>query len=193
MINYPHHKRKTNKKNENINYKNHSRRGMILENEIDLSNKYYLENGIANIHKKPTPIQVVKVDYPQRSAARIVEAYYKTPSTTDYNGVYKGYYLDFEAKQTNLKSKFVFANIHAHQIKHLQSVIQHGGIAFFIVQFTKLNETFLVDASIILEYYHSGIKSLSYEEFKNQGYELKSSYNPRIDYLAAVDLLISKR
>ena len=34
----------------------------------------------------------MKVDYPNRSHAKIVEAYYQTPSTTDYNGIYRGKY-----------------------------------------------------------------------------------------------------
>ena len=62
-------------------------RGMTLEQEINDSNQYYLEREIAVIHKKPIPIQIVDVDYPRRSAAVIKKAYFKTPSTTDYNGI----------------------------------------------------------------------------------------------------------
>ena len=43
-------------------------------------------HGLAVIHKKPTPIQIVRVDYPQRSRAKIVEAYFRQASTTDYSG-----------------------------------------------------------------------------------------------------------
>ena len=64
----------------------YSQRGMSLESDINDSNKYYRACDIALIYKKPTPIQVVRVDYPARNKAKIVEAYYKTPSTTDYNG-----------------------------------------------------------------------------------------------------------
>ncbi|MDE7106338.1 MAG: Holliday junction resolvase RecU, partial [Anaeroplasmataceae bacterium] len=64
--------------------------GMDLEQAINESNTYYLNNDIAVIHKKPTPVQIVKVNYPSRNKAVITEAYYKTPSTTDYNGIYKG-------------------------------------------------------------------------------------------------------
>ena len=74
---------------------NFSDRGMTLEQQINESNKYYLTEEIAVVHKKPTPIQIVKVDYPKRSKAVIREAYFRQASTTDYNGVYKGYYLDF--------------------------------------------------------------------------------------------------
>ena len=70
--------------------KSYSSRGMRLENDINDSNKYYRELDKALIYKKPTPVQVVHVDYPQRQRAKITEAYYKTPSTTDYNGVYRG-------------------------------------------------------------------------------------------------------
>ena len=60
--------------------------GMDLEEMINESNEYYLNNDFAVIHKKPTPVQIVKVEYPMRSKAVITEAYYKTPSTTDYYG-----------------------------------------------------------------------------------------------------------
>lgn len=78
----------------------YSNRGMTLEADLNETNQYYLVNGIAVIHKKPTPVQIVNVDYPKRSAAVIKEAYFKQSSTTDYNGVYKGRYIDFEAKET---------------------------------------------------------------------------------------------
>ncbi len=79
-------------------------RGMDLEEAINQTNEYYALNDVAYIYKKPIPIQVVKVDYERRSAARISEAYYKIPSTTDYNGIYKGRYIDFEAKETQASS-----------------------------------------------------------------------------------------
>ena len=86
---------------------NTSRRGYSLENALNQSNLFYLDRNKAIIHKKPTPVQVVKVDYPKRSAAKIVEAYFKVPSTTDYNGLYRGKYVDFEAKECS-KNSFPF-------------------------------------------------------------------------------------
>ena len=68
--------------------------GVIFENALNISNEYYRLHDIAFIYKKPTPVQIVRVDYPQRTKAKITEAYYKTPSTTDYNGIYRGKYID---------------------------------------------------------------------------------------------------
>ena len=128
-----------------------------------------------------------KVDYPKRSAARIVEAYFKTPSTTDYNGIYKGKYLDFEAKETK-KQNFPFTNISVHQIEHLKSVIEHQGIAFVIIAFTHLNEVYLVNASYVIDaYYQPDQKSISYQTVKEKGHLIEQGFNPRLDYLKIID------
>ena len=114
-------------------------RGMELEKDISITNDYYRENQIANIHKKPTPVTIVKVDYPKRSAAKITEAYFKIPSTTDYNGIYRSKYIDFEAKECASKTSFPLSSIHDHQLKHLKDVLNHGAIAFVIIRFTQLD------------------------------------------------------
>ena len=106
--------------------KSYSSRGMRLENDINDSNKYYRELDKALIYKKPTPVQVVHVDYPKRQRAKITEAYYKTPSTTDYNGVYRGKYIDFEAKETQQKQSMPMKNFHQHQIDHMEAVVLQG-------------------------------------------------------------------
>ena len=183
MVNYPNAK----KINKKIIETNFSSRGMNLENELNLTNDYYLAHDVAVIYKKPTPVQIVKVDYPKRSSARIIEAYYRTPSTTDYNGLYRQRYIDFEAKETK-KMNFPFINISLHQINHLDKIIQHGGIAFIIIAFTLVNEVYLVDAKHIINVYlHSEKKSISYDDIKSNGHLIKQGYNPRLDYLKVVD------
>ena len=187
MVNYPNKKKATISITSSKPKHYTSHRGMSLEEDIGLSNEYYLINDIAVIYKKPTPVQIVKVDYPRRSSAKIVEAYYKKPSTTDYNGIYKGKYIDFEAKETK-SDTFPFANIFKHQIDHLKRVIDHGGIAFVIIAFTHRNEVYLIDASHMIEaYYHSSRKSIKYETIKEKGHLIKQGFNPRLSYLDIID------
>lgn len=172
---------------------NPSGRGAALEKDINDSNVWYRETGRALIYKKPTPIQVVNVDYPKRSRARITEAYYRTPSTTDYNGVYRGKYIDFEAKETRNATSFPLSMIHPHQIKHLEQVKRHGGIGFFIIRFIRQDKTFLVDAPCLIEKIreteHSSIP-LSW--FTEHGVPLQEGLYPRLAYLQAVDALYFK-
>ena len=188
MVNYPNMKKQLNNISSSTKRSiSAAHRGMNLEDDLNATNQYYLANDIAVIHKKPTPIQIVKVDYPRRSAAKIVEAYFKVPSTTDYNGLYKGKYLDFEAKETKTLS-FPFGNISVHQINHLNSIITHNGIAFVIIAFTSINEVYLVDASYFIEAYnHSTRKSIPYDYIKEKGHLIKQGYNPRLDYLEIID------
>jgi len=166
---------------------NYSNRGMTLEEDINITNEYYRNIDKAIIYKKPTPITISKVEYNGNKERVIKEAYFKIPSTTDYNGIYKGKYIDFEAKETKLKY-FPLINIHKHQIEHLKRVSKHGAIAFLIVRFTTLNETYYLDIKD-LTYYLDNIKKsfVSHDFFKEKGFLLKEKYNPRIDYLSTID------
>ena len=165
-------------------------RGMALEKDINVTNGSYLSDDTAVIHKKPTPVTIVKVDYPNRAAAKITEAYFKIPSTTDYNGIYKGRYIDFEAKECASRTSFPLKSIHLHQIKHLDSVIRHGGIAFVIVRFVEYDETWYVEASRMIEFYSTASRhSIPYDWFRKNGILIPASYIRPVDYLKIVDRL----
>lgn len=169
----------------------YNNRGMALENEINISNEYYKEIDKAHIYKKPTPIKITKVDYPSRDKAIIKEAFFTTPSTTDYNGIYKGKYIDFEAKETKSNTSFALTNIHEHQIKHLESIKKHQGIAFLIVRFTNLNETYILMIDELLKFIEKNVrKSIPIEYFRENGHLIKDGYIPRIDYLKVIDKII---
>ncbi len=170
----------------------HNNRGMTLESEINYSNEFYLTIGKASIYKKPTPIRLVKVDYPSRKEAVIREAYFRTPSTTDYNGIYRGKYIDFEAKETR-NLNFPLVNIHNHQIEHLKTINKMGGIGFIIVRFTRTDETFLLDIKDFLFITSNPkIKSIPKKYFEEKGHIIPMKFNPRLDYLRIVDQIYFK-
>ena len=145
-------------------------------------------------HKKPTPVQIVKVDYPKRSKAVIREAYFRQASTTDYNGVYNGYYLDFEAKETRNKTNFPLKNFHEHQIIHLDECLQQQGICFTIIRFTSLDRYFVTPASSIIAAWRKRHKSsMTLKEVEDRSIEIKSGFRPTLPYLNAIDRFIADR
>lgn len=191
MIKYPNGKeykpniKKAKKRKIDISISS-ANRGMDFENDINLSNNFYREKGICLITKRPTPINIVKVDYTK--GARITDAFFEKQSTTDYNGVYKGRYIDFEAKNTKNKTSFPMSNISRHQIEHLKQVINHGGIAFFIIRFELLHEVYLLDASFVINHFENNDrKSIPYLIFKQEGIIIKQGLNPRLYYIDAIE------
>lgn len=174
---------------------NYAGRGMGLEEDLNKSNEYYRQMELAYIYKKPTPIKLVKVDYPSKgnhiTAVKIKEAYFESPSTTDYNGIYRGKYIDFEAKETKLKTSFPLDNIHTHQLTHLKNITKCGGIGFLIVRFSSLEETYLLTAKDLFDYIETQKrKSVPYSYFLEKGYKIEESMFPRLDYLKVVDQII---
>ena len=185
-MNYP----KGVKNNSNDSYIKFDNRGMGLESDINLTNQYYADNKKAYIYKKPTPIQVTKIDYKNNSVI-IKEAFFKEPSTTDYNGLYKGMYIDFEAKETTNKTSFPLANIHNHQINHIRNIKDNGGIVFLIVRFVSLNKDFILMGKDFIDFIdNNDRKSIPISYFEEKGYILDISYIPRIDYLKVIDRII---
>ncbi|MFV0424353.1 MAG: Holliday junction resolvase RecU [Bacilli bacterium] len=182
-------KKKRNIKNNAIfSFKN---KGDTLEYDLNLANHYYIQNDIAHIYKKPTPIKIVDIN-PKESI--ITKAFFQTPSTTDYNGIYKGLYIDFEAKETSSSTSFALRNIHAHQIQHLIKIKEHGGIAFLIIQFIKLDKTYLLPIESFTDFIeNSSRKSIPIEYFEKNSYLIKYNFHPRIDYLQIVDEIYFER
>ena len=172
----------------------YGKRGMNLEEEIDKSNQFYRLEEIAVIHKKPTPVQIVDVDYPKRQKAVIKEAYFRKPSTTDYNGIYQGYYIDFEAKETKNKTSFPLNNIHDHQVSHMNQILKQKGICFLLIKFSYHDSVFLLPFRKFMVYWDryksGGKKSITKQEIERDGYLIPYQYRPRIDYIKIVDQLI---
>jgi recombination protein U len=168
-----------------------ARRGMTLEHDINDTNKYYLDTDRAAIYKKPTPITIVNVDYKSRETAKITEAYFQVPSTTDYNGVYRGKYIDFEAKETHSRTSMPLSMIHPHQLTHLAKVVKYGGIAFLIVRFAVYDETYYVPAEMFLNKLKElKARSVKYEWFKENCILIPYNFVTKVNYLNVVDTII---
>lgn len=182
MINYPFINKNY---KEKISYKN---RGLSFEERIIITNKYYLENNIALIYKRTTPIKVIDFD---NKTKFITKAVFEKDSTTDFNGVYKGNYIDFEAKSTNSTSSFPLANLKEHQLKHLKNVLMNKGIAFVLIEFSKLNRIFFLKASDLLTYIHSSNKkSIPIDFIEKNGFLINQSILKPVDYLENIEKIL---
>ena len=169
----------------------YANRGMTLETDINQSNEYYNLNNIALVYKKPTPIKVVQVEYPKN---KIKEAYFNEPSTLDYTGIYKGKYLEFDAKETQSKTSFPLANIHKHQMEHIKRVIDFGGIAYLIVRFSMLDKTYLLLGEDLISFMNKyDRKSIPIDYFDNYGFVIEIKYTPRLDYIKIIDKVLNTK
>lgn len=184
-MNYP-----GNIKKDYTKYNTYSNRGMDLEDLINQSNEYYLNENIAIIYKKPTPITISEVKYGNKERV-ITKAYFRTPSTLDYNGIYRSKYIDFDAKETKNKTSFPLSNIHEHQLLHMKRVIEHGGITFLIIYIN--GSYFLLDGNVIINFInHNKRKSIPYDFIVEKGVMIEQKIKPRLDYIKVIDKIYFK-
>ena len=168
----------------------YAKRGMDLESLINEANKYYLDNDIAVIYKKPTPVEIKKVSY--KGKTEYIEGVLREKSTLDYTGVYKGHYLDFDAKSSKSKTSFPLANIHKHQLLHIDRVLKHKGISFLIIEMN--DRFFILDGNVLIKFVNNNDrKSIPFEFIQKEGLEIKLKFSPTLDYITVLDTLISKK
>lgn len=163
-------------------------RGKSFENLIDHTNRIYQNKGVALINKRPTPMKIVGKT---RGNQHICVFSHK--STVDYDGIYKGKPIVFEAKSTNLK-RLPLDIITNHQIKYLDQADKQGAISFLIVEIRPLQDVFIVSNSLLQRYVeiaeNGGRKSISMDDLEVYAELVRSGNGVPLDYLQVVDKLL---
>lgn len=163
-------------------------RGKSFENIIDHTNKIYQNKGIALINKRPTPMKIVGKT---RGNQHICVFSHK--STVDYDGIYRGKPIVFEAKSVN-STRLPLDIITDHQISYLDQADKHGAISFLIVEIRPLQDVFIVSNSMLQKHVkiakNDGRKSISMDDLEVYAELVRSGNGVPLDYLRVVDKLI---
>ncbi len=110
----------------------------------------------------------------------------------DYDGVYKGRAIAFEAKSTENAKRFDLKNITQHQLDYLEKAEKMGAICFFLIEFSKDKSVFVVPLSVIQSYVRmshqpKGKKSIPRADLGIYGYLVDQTERAPIDYLQYID------
>ncbi|MGG1662915.1 Holliday junction resolvase RecU [Brevibacillus sp. NRS-1366] len=164
-------------------------RGKGFEDILNYTNLQYEQAGIALINKRPTPIKPTKT-----KGSRVLAGYFEEKSTVDYDGVYRGRAIYFEAKSTRERTRFDLANISKHQIEHLEKADKSGAVCFLLIEFAAFRATYFVSLSFIrmamVHAQNGGRKSIPIEDFEVYGCLVTQTNRAILDYLVHVDKLI---
>lgn len=164
-------------------------RGDLLELMLEHVNTSYKMKGIALVDKIPTPVKVVRLE-----GGRIVSGYFEKQSTVDYHGIFQGYGICYDAKETNEKS-FPLKNIHEHQIEYMKEYSKHGGYSFIICHFKKSDNYYFLPIELIVTYWENkdngGRKSISEKNIPEE-YKIPLK-NQLPDYIKNLTTYINKK
>ena len=124
-MNYPNAIKKSNKTTKIDSKLSHKNRGMTLEGDINVTNEYYREIDKAIIYKKPTPIKIVKVDYPSRDKTTIKELKKRNRQLYDSLEASKDkidFLVQFTSKQEYNTGKVVIRKVKEHDTVYVDSL-----------------------------------------------------------------------
>ena len=166
-------------------FKSRGLRGSFFEELINETNEYYRDNGIALVHKIPTPITPIEID---KESKHITLAYFDQISTVDYVGVAQGVPLCFDCKE-NAQDTFPLHNVHAHQVQYMKDFEAQGGVAFLLIYFTERNEIYYMNYNELAFFYErmekGGRKSIAFSELNPKHFHKKgdSIYVNYLEYV----------
>lgn len=167
-------------------------RGSVLEDMINRTNKKYREDGLALIQKIPTPITPIEID---RNTRHITLAYFDQKSTVDYIGAVQGIPVCFDAKESKSET-FSLQNIHEHQYQFMEEFEKQGGIAFFLIYYTSIDELYYLPFEYLKIFWerakNGGRKSFKHEEL-NPAYIIPRDKEVMVPYLETLKIDLEDR
>ena len=173
-------------------WKTRGLRGSGLEELINYTNEKYLESHLALIQKIPTPITPIEFD---KSSRTIKLAYFEQKSTVDYIGAVQGIPVCFDAKECAVDT-FTLRNIHEHQVRFMEEFERQGGIAFFLIQYTKKDLFYYLTFRKLHDFWKrwedGGRRSFRFEEI-DEKYIIHPEAGVPIPYLNALQTDLSER
>ncbi|MGM8212616.1 Holliday junction resolvase RecU [Virgibacillus sp. W0430] len=166
----------------------YGKRGQAFENLLDYTNQIYKQKGIALINKRPTPMKIIG-----KTKGHQHICVFDKKSTVDYDGVYRGKAIVFEAKSVKEK-RFPLNNITDDQVKYLNQAEKQGAISFLIIDLRVIREVLIVPNGMLQKYVKDsksgGRKSIPLGDLEVYGYRVQSGSGVPLDYLSVVDRLI---
>ncbi len=173
-------------------WKSRGLRGSALEELINRTNEKYREEGLALIQKIPTPITPIEID---QSSRHITLAYFDQKSTVDYIGAVQGIPVCFDAKESASET-FSLQNIHEHQYKFMEDFEAQGGIAFFLIYYTSIDELYYLPFEYLKLFWQrakeGGRKSFRHDEL-NPEYVIPRDADVFVPYLETLKIDLSDR
>lgn len=145
----------------------HANRGRSLESAVDAINEGYQLAGLASIDRIPTEWTVIGYNAGTKRARTVFP---KRKSGVDYYGIIraggKPWPVYFDAKDSQVKTRFSFDNVHDHQLEFLRAKAALGAVTFLLVRLAPLGRAFLVDVEAIDKARQEGRASLSLAELE---------------------------
>ncbi len=166
-------------------------RGSTLEQFINSTNASYINKGLGLVQKIPTPIVPLKINSKTKV---ITSAYFEQKSTVDYIGVVQGIPICFDVKETKVNN-FPLKNIHKHQMEFMESFEKQKGVAFILISFTSLNETYYVPFRTLQKFFErsiNGRKSIKSDELDKK-YIIKNEEGFLVHYLKGLNTDLVER
>ncbi|QBQ07508.1 Holliday junction-specific endonuclease [Spiroplasma gladiatoris] len=154
-------------------------KGMYLETIINNCLEFWISLGLL-VQKMPVNNKLISIEN------NIIKAKLDKNQFCDYNGIYKGFYLEFEAKETS-KNYFDLNNLKKNQVDKLDLIMKLKGLTFILIYFHMYDKYFCLNYSYIKKFRK---KKIEYDWFINNCYELQRK-NLVLDLISYLNHLIS--